>query len=56
MRPSNVQQEVVKENQTFLDGGYVTKRPSFTHNQVFLGNVPIYVDQDCRDKVIQKGT
>lgn len=31
-----------------------TKEKAFTENQIVIGGVPIFVDRECRDKVIPK--
>ncbi|TNV73154.1 hypothetical protein FGO68_gene3763 [Halteria grandinella] len=35
---------------------YANKRYSYTKNQIILGGVPIYVDEEFRDEVIPQGT
>ncbi len=35
---------------------YGNKRKSYTKNQVVLGGVPIYVDEEYRDQIIPKAT
>ena len=35
---------------------YGNQRQSFTKNQIILGGVPIFVDEEFRDDIIPKGT
>lgn len=35
---------------------YDNKRQSYTRNQIICGGIPIYVDENVRDKVIPVGT
>ena len=35
---------------------YANKRKSYTRNQIILGGIPIFVDEEFRDRVIPKAT
>ena len=48
--------EDVKAVKVTNDAIYGNKRNSFTKNQIVLGGIPIYVDEEFRNDVIPVGT